>query len=268
MKLKLLTAALAAVAALAIAAPVAGAAEVPKAGYTQFTGCPGPNESEITEICVSSTIESGHFQMGSKTVPITKPIGLTAGTNANFEGYEITAGGGLEAVPQEIPGGVIGITGLDWLINFLNAEALKLYAVTELAGTPNLNPQQLEVPIKARLVNPVLGPKCYVGSEANPIDLKLTYGTTNPPPPNEPITGSEPQAEFLENGIIRLKDGTYVDNSFAAPGATGCTLTLLGFLPVSLDGLVNFQAGLPSPAGTNETVQNLEIEAVEQLVAF
>ncbi len=56
--------------------------------------------------------------------------------------------------------------------------------------------------------------------------------------------------------ILEL-DGTYVDNSFAAPGANGCVLTLFGFIPISINGLVNAQSGLPSPAGTNETVQHI-----------
>jgi hypothetical protein len=109
----------------------------------------------------------------------------------------------------------------------------------------------------------VLGNSCYVGSTSNPIVLNLTTGTTSPPPPNTPITGKNPTITFdpvLE--ITKASNGIYVDNSFAAPGASGCVLTLFGFIPISINGLVNAQSGLPAAAGTNETVQNFNAQLV------
>ena len=51
------------------------------------------------------------------------------------------------------------------------------------------------------------------------------------------------------------------------PGASGCVLKLFGFIPISLNGFVNEQAGLPSPAGTNEAVQDFNIDiALQELV--
>lgn len=249
------------ISALALFSAVASAQE-PAPGYTQFAGCPSPSENSEVFGCVTSTINSGHFQMGSKNVPISKPITLSGGiTEDNRLVYN--GKGGLTPVKQLVPGGVIGLTGLDWLVNFLNIEALQLYAVTELAGTPS-NPllDPVSLPIKVHLINPVLGSKCYVGSNSSPIQLSLTRGTTNPPPPNEPISGHEPTVSFdFEKGIGHFAGITLVDNAFAAPGANGCTLTLFGFIPVSINGLVNSQSGLPSPAGTNETVQNATAEA-------
>ena len=59
-----------------------------------------------------------------------------------------------------------------------------------------------------------------------------------------------------------------MDNAFAAPGANGCKLTLFGFLPISINGLVNSQSGLPSPAGTNETTQDFDLELVESALVY
>jgi hypothetical protein len=111
----------------------------------------------------------------------------------------------------------------------------------------------------------VLGPNCYVGSNSNPIALHLTTLTTSPPPPNKPISGEDPKLSVdPENeNIIFLKNGKFVDNAFAAPGASGCVLTLFGFIPINLDGLVNLQSGLPAAAGTNETVQVTDSEIAE-----
>jgi hypothetical protein len=240
----------------------AATAKPPSAGYGDFAGCPSPDENPFIEGCLVTIIDSGHFKMGSKNVPITNPIRLAGGISGVDGSFHYNSEGGLSASKQQVPGGIIGLTGLDWLVNFLSLEGLKLYAVTELAGTPG-NPfgeDPFKLPIKVHLINPVLGSKCYVGSNSNPINLNLTLGTTSPPPPNTPISGTSPKV-FLDParpGVVIAENGTYVDNSFAAPGANGCTLTLFGFIPISINGLVNSQSGLPAPAGTNTTVQNFD----------
>lgn len=249
---------LAVLAALAAFAPLAQAATLAP-GYAQFSGCPSPAENAEVEACLRSVIKSGHVKIGSKDVPITNPIALNGGL---LPGGAITANakGGLSPVKQTVPGGVIGLTGLDWLVNFLNLEGLKLFAVTELAGQPVLG-TTLSLPIKVHLVNPVLGNNCYIGSNVNPIRLNLTVETTSPPPPNKPITGKSPEFGFdPTTGILSQRNGTFVDNAFGAPGASGCVLNLFGFLPISLNGLVNAQSGLPAAAGTNETIQNFDNE--------
>jgi hypothetical protein len=256
---KLLTVVGAAIAAIALLAPAAQAKE-PAPGFEAFAGCPSPEENPNVVLCANTVVDGGHFKMGSKTVPIKKPIPLTGGVVTPTGELVFNSKGGLKPVPQEVPGGLVGLTGLDWLVNILGAEALKVYAVTELAGAPgSLLAPTFFLPIKAHLVNPVLGNKCYVGSEEEPIELNLTVGTTSPPPPNVPITGKAPEEEEDERGVTLLKDGIFVDNEFAAPAAKGCRLEL-GLLNVPIDGLVNLQTGLPSPAGTNETVQNFDGE--------
>jgi hypothetical protein len=257
-------------AALALVVPFAQA-QTPAPGYSQFAGCPSKAEKAEVDTCYTSVIKSGSFQMGSKTVPIEHPMTLSGGFGPALKTY-YSPKGGLTKVRQKVPGGIIGLTGLTWLAEVLGIEALTLYAVTELAGTPTA-PVELpfEIPVKVHLENStgVLGPNCYVGSNSNPIMLKLTTGLTSPPLPNKPIEGVQP--EFSANPanpeILWLKNGTFVDNSFSAPGASGCTLTLFGFIPISLNGLVNAQSGLPSAAGKNTTIQNFDSElTVQELV--
>jgi len=258
---KLLGVLAAGLSAIAMCAPLAQAA-TPAKGYEGFAGCPSPVENPAVTACLRSVVRSGHFQMGSKNVPITNPIVLSGGTDENLKGFSFNSKGGLTPVKQTVPGGVIGLTGLDWLVNFLNIEQLKLYAVTELAGTPDFSGEALSLPIKVHLINPVLGNGCYVGSSSNPIKLNLTPGTTSPPPPNSPISGAPPKKVETDPtlSIFRTFETTLVDNAFAAPGASGCVLTLLGFIPINLNGLVNIESSLPSPAGTNETVQVADLE--------
>jgi hypothetical protein len=244
-------------------------ARTPAPGYAAFAGCQSPEESAVVSTCVRSVVKSGSFKMGNKNVPITNPIVVSGGIASLPGKITFNSKGGMSLAKQQVPGGVIGLTGLDWLVNFLNVEALQLFAVTELAGTPEIGESSLNLPIKVHLINPVLGSKCYVGSNSNPIMLNLITGTTNPPAPNKPITGREPEFSFDEAlGIARGTGGVFVDNSFSAPGASGCTLTLLGFLPVSINGLVDTASALPAASGTNETIQNIDLEIVDRSLVY
>lgn len=237
-------------------------AREPAAGYGQFAGCPTPEENSTVVFCLNNTIKSGNLKLGNKNTPIEKPISLAGGVNFKGE-FFYNSKGGLSKVKQKVPGGIIGLTGLTWLAEFLGIEALTLYGTTELAGKPG-NPlaEVFTLPIKVHLENStgVLGPSCYVGSTSNPIVLNLTEGTTSPPPPNKPISGHG-YTELVEDPvfeIVTFKNIKLVDNSFAVPGASGCVLTLFGFIPISINGLVNSQSGLPSAAGNNETIQNVD----------
>ena len=252
---------LVAVAALVVAALVAPAANAatPAPGYTQFTGCPTAAEVPTTQFCMHSKIKGGFFKMGNKKVPIENPITITGGVNEELEHFAATSQGGMKPVKQKVPGGVVGLTGLTWLLELLGSEALTLYAVTEAMGPPALTLTTIDMPIRVHLINSTLGNNCYVGSPTNPIQLHLTTGTTSPPPPNTPISGKEGELGYSEaTSILTLNNATFVDNSFSAPGASGCVLTLFGFIPISINGLVNTQSGLPAPAGTNETVQEID----------
>jgi hypothetical protein len=252
-----------AVAAVAIAAPLAQAT-TPNPGYTQFAGCPSHSEVSYISSCLRSVVKSGTFKMGSKEVPITNPITLSGGTDELLGKFAYNSKGGMPPVNQKVPGGVIGLTGLTWLAEFLGVEALTLYAATELAGTPVFKgTNDITLPVKVHLINVALGNNCYVGTTSNPITLHMITGTTSPPPPNEPITGTKPKITGDELEILHLNGGVYVDNSFSAPGASGCALTLFGFIPISINGLVNSQSGLPAAAGTNTTIQNIDSELVD-----
>jgi hypothetical protein len=264
---RLLSAAGAAILALVLLAPMAQAKE-PAPGFERFAGCPSPEEAK-RPICVRSVISGGHLQVGKKDVPIKNPLTLSGGVNEAFEEFAASPKGGLTKVKQEVPGGIIGLTGLDWLINFLGLEDLKLYAVTELAGPPTgFNFSSVTIPIKVNLINPILGNSCYVGSVSSPIVLKLTTGTTSPPPPNKPITGKEGKLSVDGQGVVHVDDGIFVDNAFSAPGASGCVLKLFGFIPISLNGFVNSQSGLPAAAGTNEAIQEYDLELASQEAVY
>lgn len=269
MTARLSAAAVIALAAMAMLVPAAQAT-TPNPGYERFAGCPSTEENPEVFICNHAIIKSGHFQMGNKDVPIENPMTLTWGTDYEQDKFFVNSKGGLSHVKQKVPGGIIGLTGLTWLVEFFGSEALTLYAETEAAGLPDLsNPESIKLPIRVHLIHPVLGSKCYVGSFTSPINLNMITGTTSPPPPNEPISGHTGEFFFNpETFVFGFKNIKSVDNSFAAPGANGCVLTLFGFIPISINGLVNTQSGLPSPAGTNETIQEQDLEATFESAVY
>jgi hypothetical protein len=103
------------------------------------------------------------------------------------------------------------------------------------------------------LENPFLGSGCYIGSAATPVTLKLTVGTTSPPPPNQPITGSAGDITSNADGSVTYAVGNkLVDNAFAVPAASNCGATLVDKLLITA--AVNLKEGLPSPAGKNTAI--------------
>lgn len=241
-------------AAFCVAAPAAFAAPAP--GFEQFAGC--PNTPTTVQLCLRSETTSGHIQIGSTDTPINKTIVLSGGVNLATGVITYTSQGGLIAPPLNVPGGLSGLTGLsEFILNLITFGANKVEAQAILVGTPITDLSDPEVtrlilPIRLKLINPFLTSTCSIGSTTSPVTFIATTGTTSPPPPNTPISGHvEPFVGAPSpDGLLISTPNTLVDNSFAAPSASGCDLLGFGLL----NGLVNARVGLPSAAGRNTAV--------------
>ena len=116
----------------------------------------------------------------------------------------------------------------------------------------------LKMPVKLHLENPFLGKACYVGSSSSPIIWELRADTTSPPLPNKPITGNPGEVEFFEGGrILKLTNAELVDNSWSAPGASGCG-GILGFL---VNPIINSQLGTTTAGHNTAKLKNTIYEA-------
>jgi len=114
-------------------------------------------------------------------------------------------------------------------------------ALNSCLGVPNPT-IALKVPVKVHLHNAVLGPNCYIGSNANPIVLNL-----------EETPNSAPVAS---GGKAIVVTGVEVaDDNFAVPGAKGCGL--FG----TLDPILDLKVGLPSPSGKNAALIDEDAES-------
>lgn len=267
---------LAGVVLAALLVPASSASAALTGEYARFSKCPLSNPA--VEICVYAETDSGLVTTGKKTVPIVNKVILQGGAIAAVPG-EIysglsmvppTDGVTLSKTPQPVPGGLLGITAPTWWPSILrdlfnetiNNGFTGVQATMELAGPAssvklnliNILLQQgtgLEMPVKVKLSNPFLGSNCYIGSNSSPIRLKLTTGTTSPPPPNTPITGTPGELGGIDGGkIVYNKNNRLVDNSFAVPGANGCG----GLFSFLVDPFVESIVGVPSPAGTNTAI--------------
>jgi hypothetical protein len=104
----------------------------------------------------------------------------------------------------------------------------------------------LKLPVKIHLEGRFLGPNCYIGSNATPIELGV-------------LPFEEPKAEFQldPNGLpvlaVALPGFDLGDPAFAVPAAQGCgRIVGTGKSKFNLfDDRVNSALGLPSPAGHN-----------------
>lgn len=251
----------------------------PTGEYAQFNNCPLSNPA--VTVCLFSESSSGFFTLGKKTVPLKNPVKLQGGLDEILvpsKFFPAEDGNSLPGVPQPVPGGLLGITAPTWWPTFLQnlfnetinngltgvTATVELTSQTGVTISPlNLLTQSgtaLSLPSKIKLSNSFLGNNCYVGSNSNPIVLAFTTGTTSPPPPNTPITGSPGTITQNESGsIATFSGGKLVNNSFAAPGANGCG----GLFSFLIDPFVNEIVGLPSAAGTNTAILEGKIQVAE-----
>jgi hypothetical protein len=216
-----------------------------KEEFLQFSDCP------LTEAvtCMISNTTSGEFVMGTskKAVPLTKPDLLQGGvaTSAFTQQPLLAAADGntLAKVPQEIPGGLTGIgvgPSLTATAEIAGPVSGVLLSQAAIAAPSFAEEPAVILPLKVHLENELLGPNCYIGSDEEPILLKM-----NSVGPQENFTGG---AKFK---ILKLAHVVLEDKTFSVPAAKGCGE---GALEPVVTALVNTDVGLPSPAGENKAL--------------
>jgi hypothetical protein len=251
-------------------------AKSPTGEFAVFKQCPVGNPS--VALCFYAVSSGGEFHVGTTTVPINKPITLQGGSIVNEEtGAEtfVAAANGesLSKTALNVPGGLLGIMAPSgwptWLQNifneFINNGITGVTATTELVGNPGISRSNLlsaegtalELPVRVKLGNTFLGESCFIGSAAHPIIQHLTTGTTSPPAPNTPISGTVGELSFNEAFTkVTIKNNSLVDNAYAAPSAEGCG----GIFSFLIDPAINAKLGLPAAAGHNTTRLNGTLE--------
>jgi hypothetical protein len=285
----LLAMAVVSLAVLGFAAPAL--AKKPTGDYVNFANC--PTKTAGVNFCVFAQTTSGEFKIKKTEVPITKTITLQGGIIQNevteAETFVNAANGAetLSKTPQSVPGGLFKILAPEFfpeplkkIFNeFISKGITGVNATAELEGKITISraalftggPDALNLPVRVHLENEFLGPSCYVGSSSKPVNIELTTGTTSPPLPNKPITGSLGEIEIKDEGsLVVLKKNSLVNNTFAAPTAEGCgSQILFGLFTGLIDSAVNSELELPSVSGNNTAILkgNLENASAAAVIA-
>ena len=245
----------------------------PAGDYAPFAACPLSNPR--TDVCFFAQAEGGELRIGHKAIPITATITMQGGIHEDQAGGRqrfIGAEGGetFSGVPQAIPGGRFEIAAPRSLPGYVRAifdefidrEATELTITTEFAKPPSavqIDTQDLiearsgglSMPIKIKLSSPLLGASCYIGSDADPLSIPLTTGTTARAQGRSSLTGKPGHAHFKdEYNLVTLEEDTLVNDSFPAPRASGCG----GALAFLVEPAINAELALPVAAGGNEAI--------------
>jgi hypothetical protein len=237
--------------------------------YTPFTDCPLHNPimrqaaPGFAMGCIKSVTASGTFTINGIPVPITHPVTVQFGTYSDLDGsgnqvfHVVPPQDGKELLtePEVIPSGLLLLvcSSTDPRVASLCQTAMTsgqtdLSVEVQLAGPiTNFSPlaeSPFTLPVKVKLSNPLLGGKCYIGSDSDPIVLNPLFnpaGTLN--------FASDPDPTRFPNvAVLSITGSTLTDDTFSVPGATGC-----GPGGVA-DAAIDAALGLPSPSGSNHLV--------------
>jgi hypothetical protein len=269
----------------------------PKGIFSIFSDCPlatfktlevSPGAAQ----CQFVQTTSGEVAIGSEKVPINQTITLQGGAVPNspseVEYFLLPGADGATFSKTElnVPGGLAGLVNCEAITGsglFETLERATCKTVFETGATSvtattesvanstnpailnefNLNEEvgtAIVLPVRIHLKNVLLGSGCYLGSEAHPVQLKLTTGATSPSLPNKSIHGKLGTPETLEEKeqvMLRVKNNSLVDNSFSVPIAEGCG----GFFSFLIDPIINSKLKLPSENGNNTAILNNTLNA-------
>lgn len=219
------------------------------AAFPDFSDCP----RDFVSYCIDiQSQDGGALTIKRTTIPLDQgALEIRGGIDLFFNGgvptfVPATGTAGVFGAPARVPGGLLGID-LPYPGNTVNA-------TIELAGAPaavryDANTNAIALPIKLRLSNRYIGANCHVGTDANPIQIDATTGTTAPPAPNAPISGDPGTGVYDPATDVLTYTGTVdVDNAFGVPGASSCGWYPEGTL---VNTLIDKRLKLPSAAGSN-----------------
>ncbi len=235
--------------------------------------------------CTVGEVASGSITIGNITTPVVRPVNVqfgfwtppfatAGGDNSGPNQITSYAGGilpppaGLSAmlvtkpdlIPQSLTTTLGCATATDKVVKELCTQAENfggkyndVYALAQSAGQiTNFGVFTWTQRIKFKLINPLLGNSCYIGSDNNPIVInpELSVGPggmlqeqTDPNPTKHPDTAT-----------LGITVASATDTTFSAPGVTGCGPG--GAKNISIDAALDAGTGLPAASGVNSLTLN------------
>jgi NHL repeat-containing protein len=223
--------------------------------WASFFRCPVDDPAMLATDGVTSV----EFCLGSNSTHGSITIGNLTATTGNTNLQTGLVGPDASQLSVISPSSPIGALLAD-PVEITGTPVGSVTALTKSAGTPSdfnlfagisTGVPIITLPIKIQLVNPALGPHCFIGSDADPIVLH---------PQNNDLSSAKSIGGFFSfdptgvpdlagvDASLLITGAIQGDDTFAVPGAQGCGPN------GSLDAVVNAVVGLPSPAGNNHIV--------------
>jgi hypothetical protein len=270
----------------------AASATTLRGGWAPFNRCPvsapqmlaatgqAPDGSGSVPACLAADSPNGSIKIGNTTATTgdsNLQLGLIENASTGLFSVVSPPDGALVGAPAMVPGGLLALmcpastppaSAICGAVQH-NPAVNVVEATAESAGAPSdfnflagisIGQPIITLPIKLHLQNPMLGPSCYIGSNADPIVLH---------PENTDLSNAQLNTVGLDtNGTVDpngpllsldLTGATQGDNSFTVPGATGCGPG------GKFSALINAKGGLPSPSGNNSLVLD---HAATSVIAF
>lgn len=227
--------------------------------YDPFTKCPtdhellnDPDFMFAGGGCVASIAKPGStFTIGDRTTETTSPS-VTQWAFGSFDdelgSLPVVPGStSVTAEPEEVEGGLLGLVPPEEVAPLLDPLDPILGVQSQVEAAGDVSEWLLAPPttrLKIKLINPVLGDDCYIGSDDDPIVLHA----------EDWVEEEAAQLSFSNdpNGfevfVIHSTGGVIRNDAFSVPEARGCGPAGI------LDPFINERVGLPSPEGENEAV--------------
>jgi hypothetical protein len=257
----------------AVAAPAAASAGTLAGEWASFSGCPvdapsmlAADGATVIAACLGGGAPDGSITMGGTTMSVGA-VRLQFGALNQGGTYSLVqpASGGLSGDPITVPGGLLGlmcpsdIPVISQICDAVVGSPLnKVTATLEPAGPAtdfNLTAAVstgtpiMTLPVKIHLQNPFLDSNCYIGSNSEPMVLKVA-NQTRPAAKFGRFDADGTPNPAGEMNYTDLSGANVADTTFAVPAARSCGLFGL------IDSVVNARQGLPSPSGSNSLTLN------------
>jgi len=234
--------------------------------YTPFTNCPLFNplmhESVFVAACVAADATSGSIKIGNLTTAVYQLVnvqfGFWAGPDQPYYADVVPPKAGESAIlstkPDLIPESLTTMLGCPSSVKvvenlcqeakYFGGRYLDVYALAQEAGPiTNFALTSWTQPVVFKLINPLLGNDCSIGTVGNPVVLNPSLSISSGGVEPDPNPAKHPDTQVLAT------TATASDTTFSAPAVSGCGPGGVKNIPVdeALDG----SAGLPAASGVN-----------------
>lgn len=257
----------------AVAAPAAASADTLAGEWASFSGCPvdapamlAADGATTIAACLGGGAPDGSITMGGTTMSVGA-VRLQFGALNQSGTYSLVqpASGGLSGDPITVPGGLLGlmcpsdIPVISQICAAVVGSPLNTVTATlepagpatdfNLSAAVSTGQPIMTLPVKIHLQNPFLDRNCYIGSNSDPMVLKVA-NQTRPVAKFGRFDADGTPNPAGEMNYTDLSGANVADTTFAVPAARNCGLFGL------IDSVVNARQGLPSPSGANSLTLN------------